>query len=44
MTVTLSPARPRWRETLGLLARNPTALVAALSGRAGMISVPRLAG
>ncbi|MDT0277312.1 ABC transporter permease [Blastococcus goldschmidtiae] len=27
---TLRPARPRWRETLGLLARNPTALVAAL--------------
>ncbi len=24
------PARPRWRETLGLLARNPTAAVAAL--------------
>jgi peptide/nickel transport system permease protein len=28
--VTFTPARPRWRETLGLLARNPTALVAAL--------------
>jgi len=28
--VTVKPARPRWRETLGLLARNPTALVAAL--------------
>ena len=27
---TLRPARPRWRETLGLLARNPTAAVAAL--------------
>ncbi|GAB3352390.1 ABC transporter permease [Modestobacter lapidis] len=27
---TLRPARPRWRETLGLLARNPTALIAAL--------------
>ena len=24
------PVRPRWRETLGLLARNPTALVSAL--------------
>ncbi|TFV64031.1 UNVERIFIED_ORG: ABC transporter permease [Bacillus sp. AZ43] len=29
-SVSLRPARPRWRETLGLLARNPTALVAAL--------------
>jgi peptide/nickel transport system permease protein len=28
--VTFTPARPRWRETLGLLARNPTALIAAL--------------
>jgi peptide/nickel transport system permease protein len=28
--VMFTPARPRWRETLGLLARNPTALVAAL--------------
>jgi peptide/nickel transport system permease protein len=28
--VTLRPARPRWRETLGLLARNPTALIAAV--------------
>ncbi len=28
--VTFRPARPRWRETLGLLARNPTALVATL--------------
>ncbi len=27
---TLRPARPRWRETLGLLARNPTAAVSAL--------------
>jgi peptide/nickel transport system permease protein len=27
---TLAPARPRWRETLGLLARNPTALISAL--------------
>jgi peptide/nickel transport system permease protein len=27
---TLRPARPRWRETLGLLARNPTAAVAAV--------------
>lgn len=27
---TLRPARPRWRETLGLLARNPTAAVASL--------------
>jgi peptide/nickel transport system permease protein len=27
--VPLRPARPRWRETLGLLARNPTAAVAA---------------
>ena len=27
---TLRPARPRWQETLGLLARNPTAAVAAL--------------
>ncbi|SDF66485.1 peptide/nickel transport system permease protein [Blastococcus aurantiacus] len=26
----LRPARPRWRETLGLLARNPTAAVASL--------------
>jgi peptide/nickel transport system permease protein len=26
----LKPARPRWRETLGLLARNPTAAVASL--------------
>lgn len=26
----LKPARPRWRETLGLLARNPTAAVSAL--------------
>ena len=26
---TLRPARPRWRETLGLLARNPTAAIAA---------------
>jgi peptide/nickel transport system permease protein len=25
----LRPARPRWRETLGLLARNPTAAIAA---------------
>jgi peptide/nickel transport system permease protein len=30
MTVTFKPARPRWRETLGLLARNPTALIASL--------------
>jgi peptide/nickel transport system permease protein len=29
--VTLKPARPRWRETLGLLARNPTAAVAAVT-------------
>ncbi|WP_409330145.1 ABC transporter permease [Trujillonella humicola] len=28
--VTLRPARPRWRETLGLLARNPTAAGAAI--------------
>jgi peptide/nickel transport system permease protein len=28
--VTSKPARPRWRETLGLLARNRTALIAAL--------------
>ncbi|WP_040337618.1 ABC transporter permease [Candidatus Blastococcus massiliensis] len=27
---TLRPARPRWRETLGLLARNPTAAFAGL--------------
>ncbi|MGY1752206.1 ABC transporter permease [Blastococcus sp. SYSU D01042] len=27
---TLRPARPRWRETLGLLARNPTAAVSTL--------------
>lgn len=27
---TLRPVRPRWRETLGLLARNPTAAVAAV--------------
>ncbi|HEX2073310.1 MAG TPA: ABC transporter permease [Geodermatophilus sp.] len=27
---TFRPARPRWRETLGLLVRNPTAAVAAL--------------
>ncbi|RZU34045.1 ABC transporter permease [Blastococcus saxobsidens] len=27
---TLRPARPRWRETLGLLARNPTAAVASV--------------
>jgi peptide/nickel transport system permease protein len=27
---TLKPAKPRWRETLGLLARNPTAAVASL--------------
>ncbi|UOY00299.1 ABC transporter permease [Blastococcus sp. PRF04-17] len=27
--VTFKPARPRWRETLGLLVRNPTAAVAA---------------
>jgi peptide/nickel transport system permease protein len=26
----LKPARPRWRETLGLLARNPTAAVSAV--------------
>ncbi len=26
----LRPARPRWRETLGLLARNPTAAVSSL--------------
>jgi peptide/nickel transport system permease protein len=26
----LKPARPRWRETLGLLARNPTAAISAL--------------
>jgi peptide/nickel transport system permease protein len=26
----LKPAKPRWRETLGLLARNPTAAVAGL--------------
>jgi peptide/nickel transport system permease protein len=26
---TLKPARPRWRQTLGLLARNPTAAVSA---------------
>jgi peptide/nickel transport system permease protein len=30
MTVSLKPARPRWRETLGLLAHNPTALIASL--------------
>jgi peptide/nickel transport system permease protein len=29
-STTLRPARPRWRETLGLLARNPTAAVSAL--------------
>ncbi|WP_104524424.1 ABC transporter permease [Blastococcus atacamensis] len=28
-TAPLKPARPRWRETLGLLLRNPTAAVAA---------------
>ena len=28
--VSLKPARPRWRETLGLLARNPTAAFAAV--------------
>jgi peptide/nickel transport system permease protein len=28
--VSLKPATPRWRETLGLLARNPTAAVSAL--------------
>jgi peptide/nickel transport system permease protein len=28
--VTFRPVRPRWRETLSLLAHNPTALVAAL--------------
>lgn len=28
--VPMKPARPRWRETLGLLARNRTALVASL--------------
>jgi peptide/nickel transport system permease protein len=28
--VTFAPARPRWRETLGLLARNRTALIASL--------------
>ncbi|MGY1604056.1 ABC transporter permease [Geodermatophilus sp. SYSU D00815] len=28
--VPLRPARPRWRETLGLLARNPTAAVSAV--------------
>jgi peptide/nickel transport system permease protein len=28
--VTFRPARPRWRETLGLLAKNPTALAAAV--------------
>jgi peptide/nickel transport system permease protein len=28
--VSSKPARPRWRETLGLLARNPTAALAAL--------------
>ncbi|MFD2092731.1 ABC transporter permease [Blastococcus deserti] len=28
--VSFKPARPRWRETLGLLARNPTAATAAL--------------
>ena len=27
---TLRPAKPRWRETLGLLARNPTAAVSSL--------------
>ena len=27
---TLRPARPRWRETIGLLARNPTAAIAAV--------------
>jgi peptide/nickel transport system permease protein len=27
---TLRPTRPRWRETLGLLARNPTAAIAAV--------------
>jgi peptide/nickel transport system permease protein len=26
----LKPARPRWRETLGLLARNPTAAIASV--------------
>jgi peptide/nickel transport system permease protein len=29
-SVPFRPARPRWRETLGLLARNPTALIASL--------------
>jgi len=29
-TAALRPARPRWRETLGLLARNPTAAGAAI--------------
>jgi peptide/nickel transport system permease protein len=29
-TASLKPARPRWRETLGLLARNPTAATAAV--------------
>jgi len=28
--VTFRPARPRWRETLVLLAKNPTALIAAI--------------
>jgi peptide/nickel transport system permease protein len=28
--VSFKPARPRWRETLSLLAHNPTALIAAL--------------
>jgi peptide/nickel transport system permease protein len=28
--VRLTPARPRWRETLSLLAHNPTALISAL--------------
>jgi peptide/nickel transport system permease protein len=28
--VSFTPARPRWRETLSLLAHNPTALIAAL--------------
>jgi peptide/nickel transport system permease protein len=29
-SVSFKPARPRWRETLSLLAHNPTALIAAL--------------
>jgi peptide/nickel transport system permease protein len=29
-TATLRPARPRWRETVGLLARNPTAAASAV--------------